>query len=81
MCKFIIASDQVPRKVQLCQILWMYFLSENTSITVAKYVLSLVPFAAQQNKGLIQFIIASDQVPRKVQICQMALRFFPTLML
>jgi hypothetical protein len=54
----------------------MYFLSENTSITVAKYVLSLVPFAAQQNKGLIQFIIASDQVPRKVRIYRMALRVF-----
>jgi hypothetical protein len=44
--------------------LLMYFLttlmSQNTSTIVAKYVLSLVPYAAQQNQGLMPFIIASD---------------------
>jgi hypothetical protein len=73
LIQFIITSDQMPRKVWICRMLLMYFLttllSQNTSTTVAKYVLSLVPFAAQQNKGLIQYNIASDQVPRKVQVC------------
>jgi hypothetical protein len=55
--------------------------SENRSITIAKYVLSLVPCTAQQNKGLIQFIIASEQAPRKVQLCQMLLMYFMTTLL
>ncbi len=70
LIQFNIVSDQVARKVQICQILLMYFLTtllaENTSKTVAKYVLSLVPCNAQQNKGLIKFNIASDQVARKI---------------